>query len=975
MTAASAAIAAATPASLFSSPQPHYTRLTTPVSLPPSPRDSGGSGVRRPLRPLPSSVGSMAATRLPWTASHTSCSSGGEFAGGGGGDTGGSGTYATISATAIMTAATTGMGGVPPPLRHRTAVAVMVASVVAAAAVASGLAAAIAAAAAAVAARGGGGRGGMVSVVTRGGPPAIATTLGEAPAATAPGEAAAALQPLAVSAPGLVEAIGGRREVAGGGGGEGTPPRLPPRVVRTAEVPVGGAAVDDGRLEEGAAATNPAAEVAAATTSPAPVEASTRPALAEFEAAAVAAAVAAAAGSPPTPPPHISQRRPSATVAATGAVAATVGSKATAASAAAVPGHPVIHARSSQRQRRRSPPPGAAIYLTTAGESITVLDGLCIAPDGTTSAPPQPLHCGWSWSASGRLVVPAPVTCGRKWAESFQYMRLAPPPLIANFTAVAAVGATSPTSPSPSPSPSQTLGVVGRFAAVVRAAAVAAATVATASVPVDDAHRRPTLPGVTAFLTLSPAASNLAHYTGTMTHLAHLLRHPHAYGLGGPVTAVVIAASAQAAKGFTNTSSFQSILLAAAVPGGHIAVLSPSKRPAFPLPPDTHPPYSEGANGGSGGGGVSGGGAPTVTVVLGRPAPALPVADLVSPTAGAALCLERAAVPNFPRGRWFLPAAERAVPAGRDLPLGAPAWAVATAGVAAAKARDKAVAAEGKVPVDAAPFKGAVLMACGLLQGETVGSSGSGGSGGGPPTALPTMRPILSYLIRRGRRRAFDASSEAAVRSALGRAASRSGLSLEVVDATHLSYPAQVAAVATSAVLVGIHGANLVNAAWAPEGAELVELFPRRFRHGMYAGGGGAGLGYTPLELIEASSVAIEYPGLAKYVTATTVQRDRGEGVGRNRDANGSSDSGGGGEVPASAAAIAACMAAEDTCKLWYRADGRALTVGAADPQRIEAAVAAAADRARSAAARARRVAGGEKASMAKEGEGWEELS
>lgn len=95
---------------------------------------------------------------------------------------------------------------------------------------------------------------------------------------------------------------------------------------------------------------------------------------------------------------------------------------------------------------------------------------------------------------------------------------------------------------------------------------------------------------MTAFLTLAPSASNLAHYTGTMTHLAHLLRHPDAYGLGAPVSAVVIAAAAEAAAGFRNASTFQSILLAAAVPGGHIAVLPRSGRPAFPVRPGTHPP-------------------------------------------------------------------------------------------------------------------------------------------------------------------------------------------------------------------------------------------------------------------------------------------------------------------------------------------------------------------------------------------------
>lgn len=88
------------------------------------------------------------------------------------------------------------------------------------------------------------------------------------------------------------------------------------------------------------------------------------------------------------------------------------------------------------------------------------------------------------------------------------------------------------------------------------------------------------------------------------------------------------------------------------------------------------------------------------------------------------------------------------MPARWDLPRGAPAWAVAAAAAAATAARDAAVAAEAGVPADAVPFKGAVLAACGLLRGGTADAAA------GVP--LPTMRPVLSYLGRRGRRRAFD---------------------------------------------------------------------------------------------------------------------------------------------------------------------------------------------------------------------------
>eukprot|EP00170_Pyropia_yezoensis_P007442 contig_30487_g7465 len=118
------------------------------------------------------------------------------------------------------------------------------------------------------------------------------------------------------------------------------------------------------------------------------------------------------------------------------------------------------------------------------------------------------------------------------------------------------------------------------------------------------------------------------------------------------------------------------------------------------------------------------------------------------------------------------------------------------------------------------------------------------------------MARRLTYLVR-ARRRAFDEPSEARVQELFRRVATRHRLVLDVVNFGNVSFSEQLRSVVHSAVLVGIHGANLVNTLYAPRGAHLIEIFPRKFSHNMYVRGGDAGLGYT--------AMALEEPGQTDY--------------------------------------------------------------------------------------------------------------
>ena len=191
------------------------------------------------------------------------------------------------------------------------------------------------------------------------------------------------------------------------------------------------------------------------------------------------------------------------------------------------------------------------------------------------------------------------------------------------------------------------------------------------------------------------------------------------------------------------------------------------------------------------------------------------------------------------------------------------------------------------MPADATPFRAAVFAAL------------------SPPVknTHPTIARRLTYLIRH-RRRAFDQPSEKRFQAVLALVAERHGLVLDVVNFGEMTFTEQLNAVLHSAVLVGVHGANLVNTMYAPLGAELLEIFPYRFSHNMYMRGGESGLGYSSVSLEEKGQR--DFEDINKYPT------------------------------------VKACMEQSIDCKVWYRADERALVLSDGDVKAIEVALEAA---------------------------------
>lgn len=58
----------------------------------------------------------------------------------------------------------------------------------------------------------------------------------------------------------------------------------------------------------------------------------------------------------------------------------------------------------------------------------------------------------------------------------------------------------------------------------------------------------------------------------------------------------------------------------------------------------------------------------------------------------------------------------------------------------------------------------------------------------------------------------------------------------EIIEPGSLSFREQVATFRQARIIAGIHGAGMTNVLWAPEGTRVVELMPRSFRNGCYAG-------------------------------------------------------------------------------------------------------------------------------------------
>lgn len=134
---------------------------------------------------------------------------------------------------------------------------------------------------------------------------------------------------------------------------------------------------------------------------------------------------------------------------------------------------------------------------------------------------------------------------------------------------------------------------------------------------------------------------------------------------------------------------------------------------------------------------------------------------------------------------------------------------------------------------------------------------------GGLPTPPPVSKRVV-FIDRYGSRRALGGADKERLTGLLSELAVAKGFTFEKVAFDNMTFDEQVATMATAAMAVGIHGANLVNAAFMPANAVLVELFPYQFTHDMYVEGGHAGVRYYAHHMLTGT----DFPGLAKYRSA-----------------------------------------------------------------------------------------------------------
>ncbi|GAB0494986.1 hypothetical protein MMPV_006283 [Pyropia vietnamensis] len=133
----------------------------------------------------------------------------------------------------------------------------------------------------------------------------------------------------------------------------------------------------------------------------------------------------------------------------------------------------------------------------------------------------------------------------------------------------------------------------------------------------------------------------------------------------------------------------------------------------------------------------------------------------------------------------------------------------------------------------------------------------------GLPTPPPVAKRVV-FIDRYGSRRALGASDKERLTGLLSELAASKGFTFEKVTFDNMTFDEQVTTMSTAAMAVGIHGANLVNSAFMPANAVLVELFPYQFTHDMYVEGGHAGVRYFAHHMLTGT----DFPGLARYRTA-----------------------------------------------------------------------------------------------------------
>lgn len=344
--------------------------------------------------------------------------------------------------------------------------------------------------------------------------------------------------------------------------------------------------------------------------------------------------------------------------------------------------------------------------------------------------------------------------------------------------------------------------------------------------------------GETVFLSLSSAARSVAHYSQRIFLLHHVLLHPERYGIAR-VSNVVIVAEEEVAKKIKFRKSWHYGLLA--------AIVHPNK-PVF-----KHSEMKDALaenGGGSAPPGILRVFVPTglENLAKGRQVP----------------CFRRAVIPGAVHSQYLL--TQGRYPG------------VISHGVAAqAQDENAAVASAHK---RGKYFDGAMLrkqVYASLDRDE------------------PALRRRVLYL-HRAKGRVLTEDGQQRLETALRAVASELGYEYESVDLAGKSFSEQVDAVAGAAVAVGVHGMQLMASLFMPGDAALIEIFPYKFWHELYAEGCGSGLSYQSMSI----GAGEDYVDVAKY------------------------------------GGLDACVSSSRECRLWYRSDDRPLALAADDASEVQ---------------------------------------
>lgn len=122
----------------------------------------------------------------------------------------------------------------------------------------------------------------------------------------------------------------------------------------------------------------------------------------------------------------------------------------------------------------------------------------------------------------------------------------------------------------------------------------------------------------------------------------------------------------------------------------------------------------------------------------------------------------------------------------------------------------------------------------------------------------------IVLLDRNGSRRVFGPEAREKVLAMLKKVADEKEFSFKIVSFDKMTFQQQYHVMKSVSIAIGIHGANLVNTMFMPPLAVLIEVFPFGFHHEMYVNGGNAGLKYFAYRIKE--GIPFEGPKLYRSV-------------------------------------------------------------------------------------------------------------